>query len=147
MAQSQTASILLVEDDKFIARAYKDGLERAGFEVYVVTSGLEAIDKTREHNPDLMLLDLILPGKNGFEILEELRMTDEFRTLPVVVLSNLGQDTDIQKAKNLGALDYLVKTDYSMKEVIERLKAHLAGLKVQMGTKRKQQKPTVSETR
>ncbi len=140
MTQSQKAKIILVEDDKFIARAYKDGLERAGFEVEVVSDGLEAIGKIRAEHPDLILLDLILPGKNGFEILEEIQMADELRSLPVVALSNLGQDTDIQKAKSLGAVDYLVKTDYSMREVIERIKEHLARLKVYMQQKGRPQK-------
>ncbi len=118
--------ILLAEDDKFIYRAYKDGLERAGFEVVVTSGGRETLKKIRSEKPDLVLLDLIMPGKSGFEVLEELKMDDELKNVPVVILSNLGQDSDVERGKDLGAVDYLIKTNFSMKEVIEKVKFYLA---------------------
>lgn len=118
--------ILLVDDDKYIVRAYKDGLERAGFEVRTASDGNEALEKIKKDLPDLILLDLIMPVKNGFEVLEELKVDDEMKKIPVVILSNLGQDTDVEKGKALGAVDYLIKTDYSMKEVIEKAKFYVA---------------------
>lgn len=121
--------ILLAEDDKYISRAYKDGLERAGFEVLVATDGSEALEKIKKDAPDLILLDLIMPVKNGFEVLEELAMDGGVKKIPVIILSNLGQDSDIKKGKALGAVDYLIKTDYSMKEVIEKAKFYLASRK------------------
>ena len=118
--------ILLVEDDEFLSRAYSDGLSRAGLEVDVARDGGEAMEKVKEEKPDLILLDLVMPTKNGFEVLEELRMDDDLKKIPVMILTNLGQDSDIEKGKNLGAIDYLIKTDLSMKEVIEKVKYHLA---------------------
>ncbi len=124
--KEKSRKILLAEDDKFISRAYKDGMERAGFEIIIALDGAEAIKKIKSENPDLILLDLIMPEKNGFEVLEEIKMDDELKNIPVVILSNLGQDSDIEKGKALGAADYLIKSNLSMKEVIEKVKFHLA---------------------
>lgn len=121
--------ILLAEDDKYISRAYKDGLERAGFEVLIATDGNEALEKIKNDAPDLILLDLIMPVKNGFEVLEELATDDGVKKIPVIILSNLGQDSDVKKGKDLGAADYLIKTDYSMKEVIEKVRFYIAAKK------------------
>jgi two-component system, OmpR family, alkaline phosphatase synthesis response regulator PhoP len=118
--------ILLAEDDKFISRAYEDGLGKAGFEVVVANDGGEAIAKVKSEKPDIVLLDLIMPTKNGFEVLEELKLDPDLSKIPVVVLSNLGQDSDVKKSKDLGAVDYLVKSNFSMKEVIEKIKFYLA---------------------
>lgn len=118
--------ILLAEDDKFISRAYKDGLTRAGFEIVLASDGKEAMQKIKQDRPDLILLDLIMPIKNGFEVLEEVKKDDELKSIPIVVLSNLGQDSDVAKGKALGAVDYLIKTNLSMKEVIEKVKFHIA---------------------
>jgi DNA-binding response OmpR family regulator len=118
--------VLLVEDDKYICKAYKEGLERAGFEVVVAYDGLEALDLVKNRVPDVILLDIAMPGKNGFEVLEELRMSADTKDVPVVILSNLGQDSDVKKATELGANDYLIKANYPMKEVIEKVKFHLA---------------------
>ena len=112
--------ILLAEDDKFIARAYQDGLSRAGFEVVLAVNGQEAIDKVKSEKTDLVLLDLIMPKKNGFEVLEEIK-ADKTLKMPVIILSNLSQDSDIEKAKELGAAGYIVKSNFSMKEVIEKI--------------------------
>ena len=123
--KSKEAKILLAEDDKYICRAYKDGLERAGFQVLVAFDGVEAMQKVRSEKPDLILLDLIMPVKNGFEMLEELKKDPAFKRIPVIILSNLGQDSDREKGKSLGAVDYLVKSDFSMKEVIRKIREHL----------------------
>ena len=118
--------ILLVEDDKFISRAYKDGLEQSGFEVATAADGVIAIESIKTRVPQLILLDLIMPEKDGFEVLAELKMDKKLKHIPVVILTNLGQASDIQKAKDLGAVDYLVKADSSMQEVIEKVKIYVA---------------------
>jgi DNA-binding response OmpR family regulator len=118
----KTKKILLAEDDQFISRAYKDGLTRAGFDMTVALDGLEALEKIRQIHPDMVLLDLIMPGKNGFEVLEEMKADKELKDIPVVILSNLGQDSDVERGKSLGAVDYLIKSDISMKEVVESIK-------------------------
>ena len=122
----QKKKILLAEDHKFIARAYTDGLERAGFDVDLALDGIETIKKLEQEKPDLILLDLIMPMKDGFEVLAELKLSQNLRRIPVIVLSNLSQEPDIQKVKDLGAQDYLVKSELSLHEVIEKVKYHLA---------------------
>lgn len=117
--------ILLAEDDKFIARAYKDGLEKEGFDIVLVEDGKEAWNKIQKETFDLILLDIIMPEKDGFEILEDMKLNDDI-DMSVMVISNLGQSEDIKKAKKLGAKDYLVKSQHSMKEVVSRVKSQLA---------------------
>ena len=113
--------ILLAEDDKFISRAYTDGFTRYGYEVIAVTDGEEAIKQAKSEKPDIILLDLIMPIKNGFETLEEIKANKNIKDIPVIILSNLGQDTDIKKGRDLGAVDYLIKSDYSMSEIIKKI--------------------------
>lgn len=117
--------ILLAEDDKFISRAYQDGFKRAGFEVILAFNGNEALDKAREESPDLILLDLVMPSKNGFETLGDLKMDKDLKKIPVIVLSNLGQDSDIERAEELGAIDYMIKADFSMQEVVDKIKEYV----------------------
>lgn len=123
---SEQNKVLLVEDDEFLSHAYRDGLTRAGFIVELAMDGATAVKKMKEENPDLVLLDLVMPVKNGFEVLEEARLDKKLRKIPIIILTNLGQDSDIKKGKELGAIDYLVKTDLSMKAVVEKVKYHLA---------------------
>jgi len=119
------SKILLAEDDKFISRAYQDGLTRAGFEVILAHDGAEAIKKIKETSPDLILLDLIMPEKDGFEVLEDIKADDKLKNIPVIILSNLGQDTDIKKGRELGAVDYLIKSNFSLDEVIKKMEMYL----------------------
>lgn len=111
--------IVLAEDDKFISRAYGDGFTRAGFEVSIASDGNEAIKLVKANKPDLLLLDLIMPGKDGFETLTEVMADPTMKNTKVVVMSNLGQESDIERCKKLGAVEYLVKSNVSMKEVID----------------------------
>jgi two-component system phosphate regulon response regulator PhoB/two-component system alkaline phosphatase synthesis response regulator PhoP len=122
---NQKPKILLAEDDKFISRAYKDGLERAGFDLVLASDGEEAVAKIKSEKPDLVLLDIIMPLKNGFEVLEEIKKDPAVKDIPVIVLSNLGQDSDITKGHSLGAVDYLVKANFTMAEVVEKIKKYL----------------------
>ena len=125
---NQKPKILLAEDDKFISRAYKDGLERAGFDLVLASDGEEAVAKIKSEKPDLVLLDIIMPLKNGFEVLEEIKKDPAVKDIPVIVLSNLGQDSDITKGHSLGAVDYLVKANFTMAEVVEKIKKYLWNL-------------------
>jgi DNA-binding response OmpR family regulator len=125
MAQTTKKTIVLADDEAFIALAYQEGLERAGFKVVVAHDGEEAVRKVRESKPDLVLLDLIMPKKNGFEVLKELKANEETKDLIVLILSNLGQQSDENQAREAGAADYMVKADHSLKEVVERVQAHI----------------------
>ena len=125
MTNNKKNKVLLAEDDKFISRAYQDGLGRAGFEVISALDGEEALEKIKKTIPDIILLDVIMPEKNGFEVLEEIKADNKLKKIPVIILSNLGQDTDIQKGRELGAVDYLIKSNFSIGEVVEKIKKYV----------------------
>ncbi|MCK5510121.1 response regulator [Candidatus Parcubacteria bacterium] len=123
--KNKKIKILLAEDDKFISKAYQDGLGRAGFEVIAAYDGNEALNKIKSKKPNIILLDLIMPEKNGFEVLEEIKTDNDLKNIPIIILSNLGQASDIQKGRDLGANDYLIKSNFSIKEVIEKMKEYV----------------------
>src|SRR6266850_2054070 len=100
--------ILVIEDDRFLSRIYFTKLTKEGFEVVLATEGEEAMRRLQEKMPDLILLDLVLPIKSGFEILEEIKQSSRFAKIPVVIFSNLGQQEDMERGKRLGAADYFV---------------------------------------
>ncbi|MFP4022455.1 MAG: PleD family two-component system response regulator [Candidatus Paceibacterota bacterium] len=115
--------ILIVEDDKLLREMMSRKLEREDeYDVYVVVDGSEAESKIQELKPDVILLDLILPGTNGFEILESIKQNDDLKDIPVIVLSNLGQKSEVEKGISLGAVDYLVKAHFTPAEVVEKIK-------------------------
>ncbi len=121
--------ILVVEDDQFLIKVYKNKLEEEGFDVYLAVNGVEGIQKANEHMPDIILLDMMLPVKNGFEVLEDLKANDKTKDIPVMILSNLGQESDIEKGISLGAIDFLVKANYSINEVTDKIKDNLLKFK------------------
>ena len=118
--------VLLAEDDKFLSTAMGDKLVREGFTVIRTMSGVEAVEQAKADHPDLILLDIIMPQKTGFEVLSELRLDETTRNIPVIILSNLGQEADIKRARDLGAIDYLVKSDVEMKTVVAKIEETLA---------------------
>ena len=122
----EKTKILLVEDENFISSLLKTRLEREGFEVTQAFDGEEALTKMRESKPDFVILDLILPKLSGFEVMEAISVDPELSRVPVVILSNLAQESDIQKIKSLGAREYFVKVRVSTDEIIERIKSLLA---------------------
>ncbi len=117
--------ILLIEDDLSLLKIYSNKLRNSGFDVSVATTGDEGLRKAQVEKPDLVLLDLILPGKDGFMVLEELKKMPETEKSRVIILSNLGQEADIQKGNELGASDYLVKADVSLVDLVEKVKSYL----------------------
>ena len=123
--QKTKGKVLLAEDDKFISLAYKDGLARQGFEVVHASDGSEAVELAKLAQPDIILFDLIMPETNGFEALTELKADNETKNIPVIILSNLGQETDIKKGRELGAVDYLIKANYSIVKVVAKLEKYL----------------------
>ena len=113
--------IMIVEDDKFLSRALSDKLKRESFEVVNAFDGEEGLAQLEKDSIGLILLDLVMPNMNGFQFLEEMKKNPKYKKTKVIVLSNLGQEEDITKAKELGAQDYLVKADFSLKEVVEKI--------------------------
>ncbi|OGL95088.1 hypothetical protein A2348_04970 [Candidatus Uhrbacteria bacterium RIFOXYB12_FULL_58_10] len=125
---SQKPKVLLVEDDPFLYKVLEQRLKEEGLDIIVATDGEEAILRAMKTKPMLMLLDLILPKKSGFEVLSELRRMKAFEKLPVVVLSNLGQQEDVHQMNKLKIREYLVKADYSLSEIVEKVKWHISKL-------------------
>lgn len=113
--------ILVAEDDKFLASAYRVKLAKAGFEVQIVSDGSEALEALKTFTPDIILLDLIMPGKDGFATLQELKINSDWKKIPVLVASNLGQKEDIDKATQLGAVGFIIKSDFSLESIIDKI--------------------------
>lgn len=114
--------ILIVEDDRFLRELMARKLREGGFEVIEAGDGEEGLKKIKETKPDLVLLDLILPSIDGFEVLSRKKEDPEIEKIPVIVLSNLGQREDIEKGLALGAIDYMVKAHFTPSEIIEKVK-------------------------
>lgn len=119
------ARILLVEDDEGLASAYQVRLEAEGFEVKVCSDGTQALNETLEYKPDMILLDLMMPKVSGFDVLDILRHTKETADIKIIILSALSRPSDRARAKELGADEYLVKSQAVIAEVIRRMKYHL----------------------
>ena len=118
--------ILVVEDDPFLSNLLKIRLEKERLNVILAKDGDEAIKKIQETDPDLILLDLILPKKSGFEVLQNISLDPNFKNKPVVIISNLGQTIDVQKAKELGAVEYFVKAKISIDDLILKIKEFIS---------------------
>ena len=114
--------ILIVEDESFLANVLSLRFKKENFEVIQAFDGIEALQKLKEIRPDLILLDLILPKKNGFEVLKEIENDPQIRSIPVLIVSNLGQESDVSKGKALGAVDYYVKAHLSIDELVSKVK-------------------------
>ena len=119
------SKILLIEDDKFLRELIIQKLGREGFEATEAPEGEAGLTKMKEERPDLVLLDLILPGIDGFEVLAELKKDEALRQIPVIIISNSGQPAEIEKAKELGVRDWLVKTEFDPQEVLEKVKRQI----------------------
>ena len=121
-----TPRILLAEDDRFLRKAAETMLKRGGFTVTTAADGEEALRLARESAPDLMLLDLIMPKMQGFDVLAALKAAPETAGIPVIVLSNLGQDSDVQLARERGAHDYIIKSNIALEMLVERVRTFFA---------------------
>ena len=115
-------NILVIEDDKFLRELISQKLLKEGYNLSEAIDGEEGIRKIKEEKPDLVLLDLILPGIDGFEVLSKAKEDQEIKDIPVIVLSNLGQKEDVEKGIGLGAVDYLVKAHFTPSEIIQKVK-------------------------
>ncbi len=117
-----TKTILVVEDDKFLRELIVRKLKEENFNITEAIDGEEGIKKIKEEKPDLVLLDLILPGIDGFEVLSKMKEDMSLAQIPVIILSNLGQKDDVERGLKLGAVDYLIKAHFTPGEIIEKVK-------------------------
>ncbi len=120
-------TVLVVEDDKFLRKAYMSKLAASGFKAEVAVNGEEGIAKIKELVPDIVLLDLIMVKKTGFDVLAEVRKDPDprLKKMPIIVLSSLAQESDVRRAMDLGATEFLVKPNTPINTVIEKIKFHL----------------------
>ncbi|MFA6296117.1 MAG: response regulator [Patescibacteria group bacterium] len=115
--------ILIVEDETALLYALKAELSQNDFEVIEAIDGEKGLQALEKQIPDIIILDLLLPGIDGFEVLQRIKSKPEMKNIPVIILTNLGDKESVEKGKKLGADDYLIKTDYSLEEVINKLKS------------------------
>lgn len=132
-AGGEKLKVVLVEDDKFLQKILVTKFTKEGFDVRAASDAEAGLQMILAEAPNIVLLDLILPKMSGFDLLTELKANGKTKAVPVVILSNLGQEEDINRAKSLGALDFLVKADISINEVVQKVKEiyvrHLQGVK------------------
>jgi len=114
-------TILIVEDDEFLRSLTAKRLEKENYHIEVAIDGENAISVMETTRPDLILLDLLLPGKDGFEVLKKIRETEATKIIPVIIFSNLGQKEDIEKAKALGVDDFLIKANFTLDDVVSKI--------------------------
>ncbi|MCD6114738.1 response regulator [bacterium] len=117
--------ILIIEDEEILLDLLKDKLEDFGYEVYSAKDGEEGLKAIRDIVPDLILLDIIMPKMSGFEVMEAMQKDPSIKDIPVIIISNSGQPVELDKAKQLGAKDWLIKTEFDPAEVIQKVKAIL----------------------
>lgn len=121
MDNQNKKKVLVAEDDKFLSSAYKAKLTKAGFEVTMASDGDEALKALKSYKPDVILLDLIMPNKDGFVVLEEVEQNEELKKIPVIIASNLGQKEDIDKGMALGAKDFVIKSNMSLDDLVSKI--------------------------
>ena len=124
MDTPQKKKILIIEDDRALQNALVEVLANEGFETVSAFDGQEGIEKAASENPDLILLDIILPKKDGYEVLEEIKKSPQ-KDIPVLILTNLEEIDNVQRALDLGATTFMVKSDFSLRDIVEKIKENL----------------------
>lgn len=119
------AKILVVEDDKFLREMITRKLDREGYEVIDAVDGEKGEQKIKEEKPDMVLLDLILPGIDGFEVLERVKSDPATSEIPIIILSNLGQKSEVERGLKLGAVDFLIKAHFTPAEIVSKVRETL----------------------
>jgi len=113
--------ILIADDDIFFQKFYSTQLTAKGFEVEVAVDGVDALEKLHQKKPDLLILDLIMPNKDGFEVLQELQQDSTLKTVPVLIFSTLGQDSDVKHAMDIGAKGYVNKSFFDLDTLVTKI--------------------------
>lgn len=125
MADGKT-KILLIEDEEMLANMYEVKFKKEGFDLVKALDGATGLEKAKTEKPNFILLDIIMPKMDGFSVLKSLKEEESTKNIPVILLTNLGQDEDIQKGNELGAVGYLVKANITPSEVVEEVKKKIA---------------------
>lgn len=114
--------ILIIEDDTFLSEMYATKLTQAGYQVEVADEGQKGIEKAKASQPDLILLDIVLPKMDGFEMLKLVKEDNQLKNIPVILLTNLGQKSEVEKGLSLGASAYIIKAHYTPAAVVAKIK-------------------------
>lgn len=120
--------VLVIEDDKYLMNAYRVKLTKVGFEVQTASDGDEGLAALPSFNPDVVLLDLVMPKRDGFSFLEEMKQMEKFQKVPVIITSNLGQKEDVDRGMKLGAVDYIVKSNVGIEDIVTAINKALTKL-------------------
>ena len=123
--ENKKKKIIILEDDKFLLKAYEIKFKQSDFDVILATDGISGFELAEKEKPSLIILDLMLPRMNGFEFLKKIKSDEKLKNIPIIVVSNLGQKNDCEKAIKLGAKEFLIKTNYSLEEIIKKIKGYL----------------------
>lgn len=115
--------IILVEDDDILSKVLYEELKDVGYEVYQAFDGEEGLVMIKKIHPNLVLLDLLMPKKHGFDVLKDLKGSPATNTIPIIILTMLGRDEDIKKGLQLGAEDYIVKAQHAVSEIVEKVES------------------------
>ncbi|MDD3678814.1 MAG: response regulator [Patescibacteria group bacterium] len=126
MAETK-GKILIVEDDRYISKMYQLKLSLEGYDVQVAENGKDGVDKVKEFIPNIILLDILMPELDGFEVLKIIKSDDVTKDIPVLIMSNLGQEDHVEKGMKLGAIGYIVKSQYTPSKVVEKIKSVING--------------------
>lgn len=130
MDTQQKKKILIIEDDRSLQNVLVEMITREGYEPASAFDGEEGIQKISEFRPDLILLDIILPKKDGYEVLSQIKQDELTKDIPVLILTNLQEVDNVQKALDLGAMTFMVKSDFSLKDIVEKVKETLSQVKL-----------------
>lgn len=122
---AKKTKVLIVEDEKMLCDMYKTKFEMEGYDVVQALDGKEGIEKAKVEKPDVILLDIIMPKLDGFGALQTLKKDADTKGIPVLLLTNLGQEDDVKKGKTLGAADYFVKANHSPADVVDKVRGVL----------------------
>jgi DNA-binding response OmpR family regulator len=120
--KARRIKILLIEDDPFLLSMYSAKFEFEGYEIVTADNGAKGLIAAGKESPDIILLDILMPEMNGFEVLEKIKKNPKIKDIPIIILSNLNQKDDIEKGLAIGADDYLIKAHFMPSEVVDKIK-------------------------
>lgn len=126
MPEGKKTKILIIEDDRFIAKMYQTKLNLEGYDVDVAENGVLGVEKIKSFLPDLVLLDILMPEMDGFGVLEAVRSEEGISKVPFIIMSNLAQEDHVKKASAFGVKDYIIKSQYTPLEVVKKIEEVLA---------------------
>ncbi|KKT90984.1 MAG: Response regulator [Parcubacteria group bacterium GW2011_GWF2_45_11] len=125
MMKDQKPKVLLIEDEEMLSNMYEAKFTKEGFDIKKALDGETGLELMKTHKPDLVLLDIIMPKLDGFSVLKKIKEDPATKNVPVILLTNLGQDEDVKKGNNLGAAGYLVKANLTPAQVVDKVKEYL----------------------